>query len=310
MSAVVLDLLFGDPEWRVHPVRLIGYAIAYGDRSLHTGFPRADLLRGACLTASLIGATLLITWGAIAAARHVSSYAGALLAVVLAWTTLSARGLDDAARRVEHAIAREDLSAARSAIRALVGRDPDSLDRTGLIAGAIESLAENLSDGFVAPLFFLAVAGASGAMTYKAINTLDSMIGYRDERYLYFGRIAARLDDVANLIPSRLAAVAITAAAALITARPRQSLSAWFADARKHESPNAGYPEAAMAGALGVQLGGDAYYAGILEHRARLGSPERAIDLKALASARHITWAAGAIALIVMLSLRQALAYM
>jgi adenosylcobinamide-phosphate synthase len=287
-----------------HPVRLMGLAIASGDRLLHTGSPRADMVRGALLAISVIAASLLLTWLVIAIAQAVSPYAAAIVGMLIGWTALSARGLDDAAREVAHALARDDLATARRAIRALVGRDPESLDHDGLIRGTIESLAENLSDGFVAPLFFLVLVGPAGAMAYKAINTLDSMIGYRSERYLFFGRCAARLDDVANLIPARIAAMAIAAASALVTGRAKQSLRTILADAHKHDSPNAGYPEAAMAGALGIRLGGDAYYGGELEHRAQFGTAERAPDLATLNSARSLMWTAAALSLVVVLSLR------
>jgi adenosylcobinamide-phosphate synthase len=178
---------------------------------------------------------------------------------------------------------------------ALVGRDPDKLDRAGIIYATVESIAENLSDGIIAPLLFLFVGGPATAMAYKAINTLDSMIGYRDERYPYFGRAAARIDDIANYIPARLSAACIAAASAFTTGRLRPALRTCLADARKHSSPNAGFPEAAMAGALGVQLGGDATYGGEVEHRAVLGVAEREPMVADIAAARGILRVATAI---------------
>jgi adenosylcobinamide-phosphate synthase len=205
------------------------------------------------------------------------------------------RGLDDAAKAVELSLGRDDECAARSAMPALVGRDPDKLDRAGMICATVESIAENLSDGIIAPLLFLFVGGPVAAMAYKAINTLDSMIGYRDEKYLYFGRAAARIDDVANYIPARLSAVCIAAASAYTPGRLRPALRTYLADARKHLSPNAGFPESAMAGALGVQLGGDAIYRGEVEHRAALGIVERELTVADIASARSILRVATAI---------------
>lgn len=190
------------------------------------------------------------------------------------------------------------------AIGSLVGRDPERLDKPGIIRAAIESVAENASDGFVAPLLFLVIAGPAGAMAYKAINTLDSMIGYRNERYIHFGRVAARLDDCVNWIPSRLTAVAIAMAAMAVTRRGSESLRACFADGGKHESPNAGYPEAAMAGALGIQLGGEAYYGGELEVRPHLGSDETAVSIETLRRAREVMWLASACATLILFTLR------
>ena len=167
-----------------------------------------------------------------------------------------------------------------------------------MIRATVESLAENLSDGIIAPLFFLFAGGPVAAIAYKAINTLDSMIGYRDARYLYFGRAAAKIDDVANYIPARLSAVCIAAAAAFTTGRPPPALRICLADARKHLSPNAGFPEAAMAGALGVELGGDAIYGGEVERRAVLGTAERELTVEDIAVARGILPVATALAFV------------
>jgi adenosylcobinamide-phosphate synthase len=244
-----------------------------------------------CVTTLAAGAA----WVTIALCGLASHWLSSLAAVLVAWTTLAMRGLDDAAKVVELSLRRDDENAARSAMPALVGRDPDKLDRAEMICATVESLAENLSDGIIAPLLFLFVGGPVAAMAYKAINTLDSMIGYRDERYLYFGRAAARIDDITNYIPARLSAVCIAAASAITTGRLRPAFRTCFADARKHASPNAGYPEAAMAGALGVQLGGEASYGGEVEHRAILGSVERELTVEDIAVARNTMRVATAI---------------
>jgi adenosylcobinamide-phosphate synthase len=299
--AVALDVIFGDPAWLPHPVEGIGWLIGVGDRHLNTGSRRTDLINGGVLSIVVIAIAGGVAWITIAVAQMFNFYVGALAATIIAWTTLAIRGLDDSARSVERSLIAGDDGSARFAIRALVGRDPESLDRQGIIRASIESIAENLSDGFVAPLLFLAVAGPVGAIAYKAINTLDSMVGYRDARYLYFGRISARIDDLANLVPSRLTALAISIAAAIVTGRARQSMSVCLSDGGKHPSFNAGYPEAAMAGALAIELGGDAFYAGELERRPVLGHAEVPLDLKALRSARIILWVAGAVTLMLIL---------
>jgi adenosylcobinamide-phosphate synthase len=213
---------------------------------------------------------------------------GATVAIIISWTTIAARGLDDAALAVEIELSAKNLQGARSAMPALVGRDPETLDCEGMIRATIESLAENASDAIVAPLMYLFIAGPVGAIIYKAINTLDSMIGYRNDRYIYFGRVAARLDDLANLIPSRMTAGCIAIAASILSRRGRNALASCFRDASKHASPNAGWPEAAMAGALGVQLGGAAVYDGDVEARAFFGDSDRALQVADIRTARQM----------------------
>jgi adenosylcobinamide-phosphate synthase len=310
VCAVALDAACGDPDWLPHPVKAIGWMIARGERLLYTGQSRHDLLRGGVLSIGIITSTGVMAWLVIAVAQKLNLYAGALISLQMGWTTLAARGLEDAARSVEHHLRSGDDISARYAIRALVGRDPERLDRNDLLRAAIESIAENCNDGFVAPLLFLVVAGPVGAVVYKALNTLDSMIGYRSTRYLYFGRVSARLDDAANFIPARFAALAICFAAAFVTRRAKESIKTCRSDGHKQESPNSGYPEAAMAGALGIELGGDAFYDGELEHRLRLGGACKPLDLDTLRSARFIMWTACGIALAVMLALRGALSRM
>lgn len=304
LAALVLDIVWADPQWLPHPISLIGCAIAYGERRLRTGNPGRDLMSGALLVIGVVTLTMAMSWVLIAALQAINWRLGALAATFIAWTTLAARGLNDAALAVERCLRSNDEGSARREIRALVGRDPDTLDHPGLVRAAIESVAENSSDGVIAPLLFLFLGGPVGALAYKAINTFDSMVGYKDPRYFYFGKFAARLDDIANLLPARLTAVSIALAAALLTGRARESLRACVVDAHKHESPNAGYPEAAMAGALGVELGGDASYGGELEHRARLGRAEVPLSIAALRTSRILMWLATALVLALGIVLR------
>lgn len=286
--ALGADLLLGDPTWLPHPVRLIGAAIASGERGLRTGDARRDRRNGRLLALGVIGLTAIVAYFAISVIDRVSPFLGALAAVALAWTTLAMRGLDDSALAVERALSVNDLVAARTALPALVGRDPDPLGREGIARATVESVAENSSDAVIAPMLFLFIAGPVGAIAYKAANTLDSMIGYRDERYLNFGRAAARIDDIANYIPARLSALCIAGAASLLYNTGREALRMCSRDAYRHASINAGYPEAAMAGALGVQLGGAATYAGEIEERAILGDAINPIDTQTIQNSRKI----------------------
>lgn len=288
LAALVVDIALGDPRWLPHPVRLIGAAISFGDRRLRTGSASQDARNGALLASAVILLSGFLAWAIIAIAGSLSAVLGACVAVVIAWTTLALRGLDSAAAKVSSALVAGDLAAARAALPALVGRDPQRLDRDGIVRAAVESVAENCSDGVIAPLLFLFLGGPVAAITYKAVNTLDSMLGYRTERYLHFGRAAARIDDLVNFVPARLTALLIVFAAELISGRGPQAFGAWRSDAWRHPSPNAGVPEAAMAGALGIQLGGPAFYQGELEHRPLLGQQELPPATEDIAGARNI----------------------
>jgi adenosylcobinamide-phosphate synthase len=286
--ALAIDLAAGDPTWMPHPVRLIGAAISFGERSLRTGVEQRDFRNGIMLALATIMLSAAVACLIIVSASAIAEALGAVAAILIASTTLALHGLDDAARQVERALESNDEVRARKLLPTLVGRDPDTLDRTGMIRATVESIAENASDGVIAPLLFLFVGGPVGAIAYKAVNTLDSMIGYRDDRYLFFGRAAARIDDVANYLPARLTAICIIAAAQFVTGRASQAWAICCADARRHSSPNAGFPEAAVAGALGIELGGDAIYGGELERRAPMGHAERDTSVADIPAARAI----------------------
>jgi adenosylcobinamide-phosphate synthase len=243
------DLLAGDPEWFPHPVRWFGSLTNLGERCLRplARNPKSELLTGAALT----GVVASLAW-ALGRPKN------AAWQVLLAWTTLATRSLLDEAHAVICALEANDLALARRQLARIVGRDTSHLDEAEIARAVIETLAESACDGIVAPLFWLAVGGVSCAMSYKAINTLDSMIGHPEPPYLYFGRVAARLDDAANLIPARLTALGIVA----VAKDSGRALEIWRRDGTKHASPNAGQSEAAMAGALGVRLGGANSYDG------------------------------------------------
>jgi adenosylcobinamide-phosphate synthase len=295
-TALAVDFLVGDPRWMPHPVRLIGAAISFGERILRTGDERRDLQNGVVLALATIALSAACGWLLIAGAYRIAVPLGAAAAVLIAWTTLALRGLDDAAYQVGRALESNDEALARSILPALVGRDPATLDRAGMIRATVESVAENTSDGVIAPLLFLFAGGPVAALAYKAVNTLDSMIGYRDERYFFFGRPAARIDDVANYLPARLTAICLIVAARFVTGRGSQAWTTCRADALRHSSPNAGFPEAAVAGALGIQLGGDAIYGGEVEHRAPLGQVRRVPTVTDIAATRAMMRIATALA--------------
>jgi adenosylcobinamide-phosphate synthase len=295
LGAIAIDAVAGDPEWLPHPVRLIGWMIMQGEALLWSGCAQRDLCNGAILAVAVVTAAAGLTWALVILASWAGNLAAAAVAVSVAWTAIAIRGLDSAAATVERALRTDDLNSARRAIRALVGRDPDSLDQTGLIRATVESVAENCSDAVIAPMLYLFAGGPVAAIAYKAINTLDSMIGYADDRYYWFGRGAARLDDFANLIPARLTALCLMATAA-VSHRAAQAYAACVTSASMHRSPNAGYPESTMAGALGIRLGGDAVYGGEVEHHAAMGIDEREPAITDIANARAMMRLAAALA--------------
>ena len=264
--ALTLDAVAGDarPVFNriPHPVVIIGNWIRFLERRLNRP-ERSDqdrLMRGG-VTVILVLVPLAALGLAVEVAAERTLWAG-LLELILLWLLVAQRGLSDHVRAVATGLSERGLQGGRDAVSHIVGRDPDRLDEAGVSRAAIESCAENFSDGVVAPVFWYVLAGPAGVLVYKGINTLDSMIGYRDSRYLCFGRIAARLDDIANFVPARLAGGCLVAATLLVTG-PKQAILSWrtmLRDARLHASPNAGWQEAAMAGALNLRLAGPRRY--------------------------------------------------
>lgn len=259
LVGLAIDLVVGWPDWlyaRIgHPVTWLGAVIAWLERLSNRGARSIRLSMGAlCVVLVLavaIGPALLVQ------SLLPEGIMGVILGGVLAWPLIALRAMHGHVAAVAAPLAAGDLAAARAAVAKIVGRDPSALDEAGVARAAIESLAENTGDGIVAPVFWGVVAGLPGIAAYKAVNTLDSMIGHRNDRFEAFGKVAARLDDVANLIPARLTGLTFALAAPFGAAR---ALRVMMRDARAHRSPNAGWPEAAMAGALGVRLSGPRIY--------------------------------------------------
>lgn len=273
-AAWFLDQLAGDPEWLPHPVRLIGFATARGEAALRWSNQSklSELISGCTLSIAVVATSYYATRQLIRLANRQSSAVGNIVEVVLAWTCLAARNLEQEATSVVDALNSGDLSLTRHRLARIVGRDTRHLDTQEICRALIETLAESASDGILAPLFYMVLGGVPLAMAYKAVNTLDSMIGHADERYFYFGKAAARLDDAANYLPARLTAAAIVTAAHFH--EDADSLAAWQTwcrDGDKHKSPNAGQPESALAGAMHVRLGGDNIYSGELVRAAHIG---------------------------------------
>ena len=266
--AFILDAIIGDPTKQLHPVIVMGRIIASVERRFNKN-SFTDVRRkffGTLLATALPIAVFIITTLVLALTYSFNVYLGFALSVALASTTLSAKGLKEAAEAVLTHLEDKDIKGARSSLSRIVGRDTKDLDEAAIIRATIESTSENTSDGVIAPLFYMALGGVPLAMAYKAVNTLDSMIGYKNDRYLNFGWASAKLDDIVNYIPARLTAILMVISSMILRLNSYNAWQTILRDAGKHPSPNAGYPEAATAGALGIELGGTSRYA------------ERAID--------------------------------
>lgn len=307
LGGFVLDAIFGDPAWLPHPVVYMGKAISRLEKFLRARLPKTpqgELLGGAvaafCLPVGTMLLTGLVCWGA--AMFH--PLLG--LAVQMFWCgqALAAKGLVQESTNVYRELVKDDLPAARKAVSRIVGRDTEALTAEGVTKAAVETVAENASDGVIAPLLYMLLGGAPLALTYKAINTMDSMLGYKNEKYLYFGRAAAKLDDVANYIPSRLAALLWIMAAAFTCNDAKGAWRIWRRDRRNHASPNSAQTESACAGALGVQLAGPAYYFGEYYPKPTIGDPLRPIEPKDILRADRMMYAESLLALAAGLALR------
>ena len=307
LGGFVLDAIFGDPAWLPHPVVYMGKAISRLEKFLRSRLPKTpqgELLGGAVLAFCLPVGTLLFTglvcWGA--AMLH--PLLG--LAVQMFWCgqALAAKGLAQESTNVYRELVKPDLPAARRAVSRIVGRDTQNLTLEGVTKAAVETVAENASDGVIAPLLYMLLGGAPLALTYKAINTMDSMLGYKNETYLYFGRAAAKLDDAANYLPSRIAGLLWAAAAALTGNSASGAWKIWRRDRRNHASPNSAQTESACAGALGVQLAGPAYYFGEYYDKPTIGDPLREIEPRDILRANRMMYAESLLALVSGLAVR------
>lgn len=288
LLAFLVDAAVGDPVWLTHPVVIMGRAI----RRMEAGLRGARLplrLAGLLLAASLPAAAWLATWGAVRLAGLIHPWLGVGLEVWLFSAALAARSLAAHGLAVWRPLRAGNLAEARRRLSQIVGRDTQGLDAPETARGAVETVAESTCDGVIAPLFWGLIGGAPLAMAYKAVNTLDSMVGHKDERYRDFGWASARLDDLANLVPARLSALLIALAGLSLRA-----LRTAIRDARRHPSPNSGWPEAAMAGGLGVRLGGINYYDGEPEMRPYMGDPGRPPEAADIVRAVRWMYLAGA----------------
>lgn len=281
ITGFVLDFLFGDPVWIYHPIRLIGNMIAQLEKLLRRIYRSAksgELLAGSllCILVPLLSAG--ISYLCIRAAGRVHPILRYVLESFWCFQILAARSLSRESMKVTHELEKGDLTGARTAVSMIVGRDTDSLDEEGVVKATVETVAENTSDGVTAPLLFLLIGGAPLGFFYKAVNTMDSMVGYKNEKYLYFGRVAAKLDDILNYLPARISALLMILAAYLTGMNGKQAWKIFRRDRYKHASPNSAQTESVCAGALGIRLAGDAWYFGKLHQKEYIGDALRPIE--------------------------------
>lgn len=270
--AVILDRLIGDPRWFPHPVRFIGRFAMWLEAPMRDRIA-SPRLAGAATVAAVAAATFAVTGVLVWGAGLMSPVAGDIVSLLVIYSGIAARDLVKHSTAVYRALAEGDLYGARQGVSMICGRDTDRLDEAGAVRATVESVAENMVDGVTAPLFFAVIGGPVGIMLYKAVNTLDSTFGYKNERYALFGRASARLDDLVNFIPARLTGLMVPIGARILGMRSDSSWRIFLRDRGKHPSPNAGQTEAAVAGALGLQLGGLSYYGGIPSEKPTLGDP-------------------------------------
>ena len=305
----ILDMIFGDPHGFPHPVRLMGGLISELEKRLldmENRNPDRELKNGKLLTAAVLLSVSAVSSVVFIAAYFAHPIFGACAEAFMTYQILAAKGLKSESMKVFDRLERDDLSGARKEVSMIVGRDTDNLDAEGVTKAAVETVAENTSDGVVAPMLYCAVGGPVLGLMYKAVNTMDSMIGYKNDKYLYFGRAAAKLDDAANFLPARISAVFMLFSAFIGGFDFKNALRIYKRDRLKHSSPNSAHTEAVCAGALGVRLAGDAVYFGKTVKKPFIGEALRKIEPEDIRRANRLmyftAWTAETVCILVMLA--------
>ncbi len=309
VTGFLLDFVFGDPVWLYHPVRVIGNFISFGERKLRGIFgktEKGELAAGTVLWFLTAGFSFVIPFLVLWGAQRLHPALRFLIESFWCYQILAARCLVRESGKVYDRLKEKDLPGARKAVSMIVGRDTENLTEEGVTKAAVETVAENTSDGVTAPLLFLILGGAPFGFLYKAVNTMDSMLGYKNEKYLYFGRFPAKMDDVFNFIPSRVTALFMIVAAFLTGMDGKNAWKIWRRDRRKHASPNSAQTESACAGALRVRLAGDAVYFGKLHKKEYLGDPLRPIEPEDIRRAGRLMYVTAFLVLLVFGAVRLA----
>ena len=289
----LLDMIFGDPNFFLHPVRLIGGLVSITEKALRRIFPKnktGETVGGALMVIIVTAVSGAVPFVILLLLYRRNIIAGAAAESVICYFMIAARALGREGNKIYYSLLRRDIDKAREQVSMIVGRDTDSLDDVGITKAAVETIAENICDGIVAPLIYMALGGAVLGCMYKAVNTMDSMVGYKNERYLYFGKAAAKLDDIANYIPSRIAARVMIFASRLLGFDAGNASYIHRRDSRKHASPNSAQTESVMAGALRIRLAGDAYYFGELYKKPFIGDSIKDVKYDNIKQASRIMY--------------------
>ena len=294
LAAVIIDLVFGDPRWIAHPVEYIGKQIELLENVLRR-FRIKETVGGVLLLVGTVAATVVTAEALISSLTVIFPWVGVAAGIFFSYACIAARSLHQESKLVADALAAGDLPEARRLLARIVGRDTEGLDEREMWRALVETVSENTSDGVIAPLLYLMIGGPVLGLAYKAVNTLDSMVGYKNERYLKFGWASARCDDLMNYLPARLTGLMMVVVAPLVGLSGAEAWKIMVRDRRNHSSPNSGYPEAAAAGALGVQLGGTNLYGGVAVAKPTIGEERRSLSLQSYRGAIRLMYATEAL---------------
>ena len=299
--AFILDLCFGDPDFRFHPIRIIGNYISLSEKVLRKIFPKTkygETVAGGILVIKVLFVSFAVPFLILFFSYRLNRFFGIGVESVMCYFLLAARSLSDAALKVYKPLKIGDTETARKNVSMRVGRDTESLDDVGITKAAVETVAENTSDGIAAPIIYMAIGGGVLGFMYKAVNTMDSMVGYKNDRYINFGKIAAKLDDIANFIPSRISAYLMILSAYILRFDGKGAFKIHKRDCRRHASPNSAQTESVTAGALGIQLAGNAYYFGKLYKKPFIGDKKRDIEYEDIKKSIKLMYLTSVITLI------------
>lgn len=302
-TGFLIDLILGDPVYAFHPIRLIGNLIGKSEKAIRKALPnneKSELIGGFILWIWVAAVSFFVPFILLKCLYRVNFWLGFILESIFFWQIIAAKSLKTESMKVYKAFEEGDTEKARKAVSMIVGRDTASLTAEGITKAAVETVAENTSDGVTAPLIFAALFGASGGFLYKAVNTMDSMVGYKNDKYLYFGRFAAKCDDVFNFIPARITAYFMIFSSFILGLDGKNAFKIFLRDRFNHASPNSAQTEAVCAGALDVMLAGDAYYFGKLYKKKTIGDNIRKIEPKDIKNANNLMYMTSVLILIVL----------
>ena len=309
----IMDLIIGDPHWMYHPVRAIGKLITVLETMLRKIFSKTEdgeRNAGFVLVVLVCGISVFTVWGLMKLAYYLNFWCGFLLEVIMCYQLFAVRSLKDESMKVYKELAKQDLEASRKAVSMIVGRDTENLTIEGVTKATVETIAENTSDGTLAPMFYMFIGGPVLGWFYKAVNTMDSMVGYKNEKYLNFGRYAAKFDDVMNFIPARLCGWLMILASMFLKMDWKNAKKIFVRDRFNHASPNSAQTEAVMAGALRIQLAGDAWYFGKRYEKPIIGDALRPVEIEDIPRANRLLYATAIVSLIIFSVIRLLLQFL